>query len=285
YETLVAGRRRQIGGHVQCPKCSTPWIAGFCQPRLLGFPRSIRNIKHLLKKEHRHPGKLRSVEKIKLSSFRSRQNILEVTCLICKYKMRQLFSAHVKEKPIVNTKIDFIKRNKKKVKEVNAGLHLSSLRTQSCTGKLCKSLPLSEKCLISIQEKNISTDSSDNNLKLRNDELCDAFKKSMFTENESLSLCGIYEKTLPARVTESTANISSSSHSVAELQSKSAAGSRLGSKPGSSLISRPKSLHPREKREKQKQLLGLKNAVLKDIDRQSKNDKSSPLNDFLNSLF
>lgn len=204
-----------------------------------------------------------------------------MTCLICKHKMREFFSVPVKEKIIVKTKPEVTKR-KKKVKEVNAGLHLSLVKTQSNTSEFHKFTPFSKKCITSTQEKKFSTDSSEDIVKLRNKEVSDTFMKSKFRENESMHLV----KTSSKRAAKSTVRLclSGPAYSAANSWSESAEGSRLGSRPGSRLSSRPERLHHKEMREKQMQLSGLKKAALRDINRHSNDNKNSTLSDFLNSL-
>nr|XP_045600121.1 uncharacterized protein LOC123759298 [Procambarus clarkii]XP_045600123.1 uncharacterized protein LOC123759298 [Procambarus clarkii]XP_045600124.1 uncharacterized protein LOC123759298 [Procambarus clarkii] len=286
YRAKCSGKRRHVGGYIQCPKCSTPRIAGFCKPRLLGCPRNARNMKTLLKKERKNPRKLTCTEKMKLSCFHSRQNIIEVSCLICKYKMRELCSVPVKEKPIVEVKSEVIrkKKKKKKFKEVNAGLHLSSSEVQSKASKVPEAAPAASKLSSTLptQEEALKIVSSVGNLRLKNKKLHGKFVKNNFDQSKSSDLSSTDQKILSERVKKSIVKSSqtSLSSSAADFKSNFMIGSRPRSRPGSWW----EKSNIKEEREKQKKLCGLKNAVLKDMHKHNSDDKKSSLGDFLASL-
>ncbi|XP_042231707.1 uncharacterized protein LOC121872738 [Homarus americanus] len=287
YSTVTAvakcsGRRRQVGGYIQCPKCSTPWIAGFCQPRLLGCPRSARNIKHLLKKERRQPNKLNTLEKMQVSAFHLHKNIIEVSCLICKYKMRELCSVPVKEKPVVETKIEAAKRKKKKkrVKEANAGLCVSTPKSNTVS-RVPKSVSISSKHTKTNQKDSMVSDSSGSNLRQKN---IDKLVQMNINKTERCDSSSSDGKTICERVAQSIAksSYSSASNHTTDSQPHStialSSGFRQGSKPGSP--------NPKQKKARQKKLMTLKSAMVKDINKNnSSSDKKSTLNDFLTSLF
>nr|XP_053646441.1 uncharacterized protein LOC128698269 [Cherax quadricarinatus] len=262
-QAVCSGIRCQTGGYIQCPKCSTPWIAGFCRSRLLGCPRNAHKMKTLLKKERRHPKKLTSKEKMQISSFRLRKNSIEVSCLICKYKMRELCSIPVKEKPIDEAKPEVIKKKKKKkrVKEVNAGLLLSSSIIQNDASLTPKAAPVS------------TITSQESNLRVKNKKRYGKFLKINSNENRSVDFSCTDDKILHRRLAEITTKSSHSSQS--KSGSKSFSGSKLGSGWESSNIE--------EKREKQKKLSRLKNALLNDVQKHNSKDKQT-LGDFLASL-
>lgn len=156
YRTLRAtnstGRQRLTGGFIQCPSCSTPWIAGLCKPRLLGCPRDPKaqrgRLRRILRRSKTHPGKLTSSEKSILARYRGRGNVIEVSCLVCRHKKQEVFPlperAKKEEEEEDGGKRSVKKRKKRKGKEINAGLHLSSSSSSSSTVKKKKGSAIEE---------------------------------------------------------------------------------------------------------------------------------------------
>ncbi|KAK3851334.1 hypothetical protein Pcinc_042008 [Petrolisthes cinctipes] len=127
--TRSTGQRRLSGGDVQCPRCNTPRIANLLQSRLLSRPHNSHTIRKIMKKERNHPEKLTTRERKRLLAFKHGENTMEVTCLVCHYKTRENFSVPQKEVAKDTLLVETKKKKKKKkksVKEVNAGLLLSS---------------------------------------------------------------------------------------------------------------------------------------------------------------
>ena len=130
---LPTGLKRLAGGFIQCPSCSTPWMAALCRTRLSGCPRNLKAIKHLAKRARTHPGKLTKREKSLLYRYQDRKNVIEVSCLVCHRTKEEFFAVPKREREVVveeeNVEVERNKRKKKKkkrCKEINAGLLLTS---------------------------------------------------------------------------------------------------------------------------------------------------------------
>ncbi|XP_045113152.1 uncharacterized protein LOC123505636 [Portunus trituberculatus] len=142
--TRSAGVRRLAGGYIQCPTCSTPWMADLFRPRIAGCPRKARNerrLRRVLQRSRRQPGKLTKGDKRLLWRFEGRLNMMEVLCHVCGNKKEELFAVPDTEK--VEEVVEVEKRRKKKkkrCKEVNAGLLISSRPVAGNTEESCKSV-------------------------------------------------------------------------------------------------------------------------------------------------
>ncbi|XP_063853229.1 uncharacterized protein LOC135095991 isoform X1 [Scylla paramamosain] len=126
--TRTAGLRRLTGGFIQCPSCSTPWIADLCRPRILGCPRNKRNdrkLRRVLRLARTNSGKLTKSDKSLLSRFQDRLNVVQVLCHVCRHKKEEFFALPKKEKvQEVEVEKSKKKKKKKKGKEINAGLFI-----------------------------------------------------------------------------------------------------------------------------------------------------------------
>ena len=110
-----------------CPKCASPWIAGFYRSRFISIPRSSK-LKLLLRREKAK--RLNSLDKKLLRAYRNNQTLKITTCYQCKY---ELFTFTTKPAPTVaednnkeednNDKIKVLKK-KRKQKDKTAGLKL-----------------------------------------------------------------------------------------------------------------------------------------------------------------
>lgn len=254
-----------MGGYVQCPKCSTPWIAGFCRARLVGCPRSARSIKNILKKERKHPKKLSSLEKMRLTSFQKKQNILEVLCLVCKWKKKEFFCVPVKDKAVIHSEPEKVKRKKKKksVKEVNAGLHLMASQVKPSVLKDFRSVSSAQKPVSQEHKGSVSSGDTSRNV---GDEATEKFHVD--TRERKVFL--------PRSMMANTI----------KRRQKNLIDSQTGSSSGSAATSVfQKTLAPKEKQEKQKKITKLKTAMVKDIIKDKGRNHNNSLSEFLNTLF
>ena len=133
-----------IGNKVTCPKCSTPWISGLNSYKLLPAPRKTKQITRLLRKE-KNSEKLSLKARELLKLFKNNKNTLQITCHVCKYKLKEVYKKPEKEKEAVKieekedssseelTTSSKKKRKKRKNKEINAGLKIIKMETSNDT--------------------------------------------------------------------------------------------------------------------------------------------------------
>lgn len=132
----------ELRGDICCTKCFTPWKAGLYRSHLLKRPKLKKSqlIKALLRKERKNVKRLKNSEKLRLSLYRTRRNTLEIECLVCKEKFKAYCplpenmkkSLPVREpRKTIQKAVDIglltdKKKKKKRAKELNAGLLISS---------------------------------------------------------------------------------------------------------------------------------------------------------------
>ena len=112
-----------------CPKCATPWIAGFYSTRLV--PKATNKKLRLLKKREK-AGRLSSLDKKIIEATESGCNISITKCTRCSHELIKPMAKPVHHKPKkmkeVPVKEEKTRSKKKKVKDKNAGLKLDFLK-------------------------------------------------------------------------------------------------------------------------------------------------------------
>lgn len=294
-----SGLKYRVGGYLLCPMCSTPWIAGNVRPRLISGTSNIQ-MKKLLNKERKKPSKLTKMEKIFISAYRQKGNIIELKCTRCNHEMREVCPKPEKQK---KKKLEIEKsistpnnkkKKKRKSKEVNAGLNVSS--TSSISFNSTKRSSNDSRSVSSISESFVHDTSSFSESVFHSE---DSLSINRETEqnisennsrNELSSLSSLDDQQLLAqRLSES---ITSTPQHLSYKKSRQGLSCGPGSRSNSSLSSRsgftPSSRlgsHTEspevKKKEKQRKLAGLKNAMLKESKKLSDKQKNNSLDDFL----
>jgi len=292
-----SGLNYRVGGYLLCPMCSTPWIAGDVRPRLMSVTSNIA-MKKILKKERKKPSKLTKMEKIIISAFRKKSNIIEVKCTRCNHKMREICANPEKEKKdkqkiekSISTPIEKKKKKKRNTKELNAGLSLSSMTSSSLNSSKRSSkggsisstsdsfvldTSLSESVFLPDESMNISRETEKSNFSGNN------------SREELSSVSSLSDQQLLAQRLSESITSSPQHNSNPNSRPGSRPGSKPNSRPGSKPSSRPGSrpVSPvAKKKEKQRKLAGLKNAMLKGNIENSDKQKNNSLDNFLKTLF
>lgn len=296
-----SGLKYRVGGYLLCPMCSTPWIAGEVRPRLISSTSNMQ-MKKLLNKERKKPSKLTKMEKILISAYRQKGNIIEVKCTRCNHKMREICPKPEKPKKEKLEREKSIetpnnkKKKKRRTKELNAGLNVSS--TTSTSLNSTKRSSKESRSISSISESFILDTSLSESVFLPDESLSisretEPNTSSNNSRGELSSLSSLDDQQLLAqRLSESIAsspqhNSNTNSRQVGSCPPGFRSNSRPSSRPGSRPSSRPGSCPESpvaKKKEKQRKLAGLKNAMLKESMKNSDKQKKNSLDDFLKSL-
>ncbi|XP_076357889.1 uncharacterized protein LOC143250788 isoform X2 [Tachypleus tridentatus] len=125
-------KKQQIKNEHICPHCGSVWFPGSHVVRIKPRPKLTKHLRKLLKKDRDNPESIKLKDRRHLDSFRKSTNKIVVHCLSCK----KTTSRNGGRKPVIPQHFlerrqicstPHLKKSKRKRKDINAGLNLSSL--------------------------------------------------------------------------------------------------------------------------------------------------------------